>query len=698
MTDLNVRNGLKGFYLIFFLFLLFNCTTKNDSQSSIAAVKKDSVRIWIAQSKLKEVQEQAKSYLLNKAYNKTQKIENDSIKCNYFTELSFLLRKSNDSKLFQKINSEGLKLSKLLKDSICRSSLHWDLGDFYKNRAIRDSAFYHYNEANKIYTRLGDDFSSGRVLSAMARVQNEIGEYTGSEITTIKAIEKLKPLKQYKLLMNCYSNLGDVTKWLNEYDRSLEYYEESLVYLRKANMGALRELSYKNDLGLVYQKMGQHKKAASYFSEVIAFDSLRQKDPRLYARTLNNLGHSYLKLNKTEQLPGLFEQAFKIQDSINDIGGKSSSTLRVAEYLLLEKDTAGALVHLRESNKFAQQASSNKKVLEILRMLSRVDPKNATEYTLAYVKLNDSLQNQERQLREKFARIRFETDEVVAENELLARQRQLLTGIAATLLLLSLSAFVIISQRIKNQKLRFQQAQQASNQEIFNLMLSQSEKLEEGKQMAQKRISEELHDGVQGRLQGARMMLLGLNPRSDEKAVSERKRAIVMLKEVQDEVRAISHELSHAAYQKIHNFILSLEDLKTTISQSADIEIDFKYAEHLDWDALSADIKINLYRIIQESLQNAVKHAQCSKIDIDLEAEAAHIKVTISDNGKGFIVKKGKKGIGMRNIASRMKKVDGTWDIASEIGQGTRVTLVIPIIEIDKSNVIISERKNLQKT
>jgi len=111
-------------------------------------------------------------------------------------------------------------------------------------------------------------------------------------------------------------------------------------------------------------------------------------------------------------------------------------------------------------------------------------------------------------LRGKYERIQFETNEVVAENELLARQRQLWTGIAGAAILLALFGFIIFIQRVKNQKLRFEQAQQETNQEIMSLMLVQSEKIEEGKKIEQKRISEELHDGVQGRLQGSRMMFV----------------------------------------------------------------------------------------------------------------------------------------------------------------------------------------------
>lgn len=682
MTSHKSRITLNFSFFILLLLLVISCSKKtNQNTITTSSTQIDSIGIWIAQSKGAEINVRNKSNLLNKAYSRVKSISNDSLKCIYYSKLSFLLGRTEDSLLFRKVNSDGLRLSKKIKDSISLSSLNWDLADFFRTKAVQDSAYYHYVETEKIFTSLGDEFSSGQVLYRMAHEQNNIGDYTGSEITTIRAIEKLKPLNKYRQLTSCYDNLGDVTKLLNDYDRALDYYNQSLVYLQKADLGPLREQTYKNNIGLVYQKMGQHQKAASYFSEVSNFDSLRFKKPFLYARALNNLGYSYLKLKKLKELPGLFEKAFQIQDSINDVAGKASSTYRVAEYFLTQKDTAIALPHLQQAELYAKQATDNKKLLEVLRLLPKADPDNAAQYTQTYLALNDSLQNQERQLRDKFARIRFETDEFIAENQLLARQRQLWFGIALAILLLSVAAFIIISQWIKNQKLKFQQEQQSSNQEIFNLLLAQGEKFEEGKQIEQKRISEELHDGVQGRLQGARMMLLGLNKRDDDIAKGERARAIVMLKDVQEEVRAISHELSHAAYQKIHNFILSLEDLKTTIEKSANIEINFKYAELLDWDALSGDIKINLYRIIQECLQNAVKHAECANIDLNLEADTNQVKVRITDDGKGFHIKKGKKGIGMRNISSRMKKVDGTWDMDSKIGNGTTITLIIPIVE-----------------
>ncbi|HMB62621.1 MAG TPA: sensor histidine kinase, partial [Eudoraea sp.] len=263
-------------------------------------------------------------------------------------------------------------------------------------------------------------------------------------------------------------------------------------------------------------------------------------------------------------------------------------------------------------------------------------------------------------------------------NQLLARQRQLWIGIAAGLLLLAVSLFIIIDQRVKNQKLRFQQQQQEANQEIFNMMLTQKQKIEESKKTEQKRISEELHDGVLGEMNGARMVLLGLNKKSDEQAVAMRSQAIAKLQEVQEEIRTISHELNDAAYQKFHNFIVSIEDLLKSVEGSAPLKISFTFSKEADWDNLNADIKINLYRIVQESLMNCVKHAQAQKVVLDFKALEEALQITITDDGKGFDTRKGKKGIGHKNISSRIKKLNGTWDISSKQGEGTKVSILIP--------------------
>jgi signal transduction histidine kinase len=262
--------------------------------------------------------------------------------------------------------------------------------------------------------------------------------------------------------------------------------------------------------------------------------------------------------------------------------------------------------------------------------------------------------------------------------------------------MLGLAVYVIISQRVKNQTLRFQQQQQASNQEIFDLMLSQKQKIEESKKKEQKRISEELHDGVLGKMLGARMVLTGLNKRTNEDAIEERASAIAALKDVEGEVRAISHELSHAAYQNINNFINSVQELLKNVGTANGIQTAFEFDEGFDWDSMKVLLKINLYRIIQETLQNAVKHSECKKILVSFVRTNNQLNVSISDDGKGFKSKTGKKGIGMRNIESRVEKLSGSWDINSIVDQGTTITFDFPIKDDEEDPKITVEEQVLK--
>ncbi|MEM6864768.1 MAG: ATP-binding protein, partial [Bacteroidota bacterium] len=83
--------------------------------------------------------------------------------------------------------------------------------------------------------------------------------------------------------------------------------------------------------------------------------------------------------------------------------------------------------------------------------------------------------------------------------------------------------------------------------------------------------------------------------------------------------------------------------------------------------------------IVQEALQNCVKHAQCQKAEVSFKYEKKALRLEITDDGVGFDMGKGKKGIGLRNIISRVKKVKGHLDIDSKKGEGTTIRISIPL-------------------
>ena len=105
--------------------------------------------------------------------------------------------------------------------------------------------------------------------------------------------------------------------------------------------------------------------------------------------------------------------------------------------------------------------------------------------------------------------------------------------------------------------------------------------------------------------------------------------------------------------------------------------------EQIPWEHIDNFIKINLYRIVEEGLLNCIKHAQASMFKIEFSWNNNRLILFMEDNGVGFKKRKNKKGIGFKNMASRVKKMNGIFDLYSDPTKGTIIQISIPIT-IDK--------------
>ncbi|RZV56260.1 MAG: two-component sensor histidine kinase, partial [Flavobacteriaceae bacterium] len=97
------------------------------------------------------------------------------------------------------------------------------------------------------------------------------------------------------------------------------------------------------------------------------------------------------------------------------------------------------------------------------------------------------------------------------------------------------------------------------------------------------------------------------------------------------------------------------------------------------WEGVSNKTKIHFYRMIQESLQNIYKHANAKHVDVSFELKGNQIFLSIADDGEGFVVNKAKKGIGLKNIKSRVEELKGELFINSQKDAGTSISISVPI-------------------
>ncbi len=638
---------------------------------------------------------------LEKAMVTAEHLANDTIRLDHLSRISLAYKKLQDSLGFRKMNQRVLELSENYKIYKALGESHWDLAAYFKSYGVMDSSYYHYKKAYKSFNQLPVDSMSlslrGRILYSMGGIQDYFKDYLGADVNITEALRVFEDLEDYKRIYNCNNILGMIASGMNNSEKALEYFQRAGSYIEEFEPTSNNEYVWQNQNNIAseYLRIGQFKKAREEYELLLAHKNFRAKNPTLYSLALVGKAYALLKEQKNyAESNNLLVKAIQINDSIDFSMDQAMAKQYYAELLAAQGDTVNAKKSAKESLALARETSNNYQYLEVLRVLTNLDAKNAVSYSNEYYTLNEKIKDDERVIRDKFARIRLETDEVIQENELLSRQKQIWIAIALGVVLAGIALFTIISQRISNNRLKFQQKQQESNQEIYNLMLSQQGKFEEGKQLEKKRISEELHDGILGEMLGIRLILSGLNDKEDEASIAHRAELIEKLRELEEEIRTLSHELSDASYQKFYNFIVSLEELIYGINKSSGIDCSFTYDNGVEWDDLEGDIKINAYRIVQESLQNCVKHAQCKQVIVDFRPEGNQLQLTISDDGVGFDIGKGKRGIGLRNVTSRVKKIKGTLAINSKKGEGTTILVRLPYsyIKVDNQKDVMERR------
>ncbi|WP_162126915.1 sensor histidine kinase [Flavobacterium phycosphaerae] len=340
--------------------------------------------------------------------------------------------------------------------------------------------------------------------------------------------------------------------------------------------------------------------------------------------------------------------------------------IHLSEYFSQKNDTTKAIQYSTDALKQAKSLSSSGDVLAALKQLSLIDKKKSSFYYSEYIKLNDSIQQSDRITKDKFARIAYETDEIIQEKDSLAeKNRQLLYFFVVSFIVVVL-LFVVRAQRARTRELLYKQAQQKANEDIYNLMMSQQAIIDESRNKEKKRLAQDLHDGVLGRMFGLRLNLDSLNHNNDEDAIKRRFELLNELKTIEQDIREISHDLNREKQVLINNFVSIVHNLLEEQKTSHEANVVYTIDNDVEWDKVGNNIKINMYRILQEGLQNINKYANAKNINVEVKGDKENVYLKIQDDGVGFDVNRKSKGIGMQNMISRTHDCQGIIDITSK--------------------------------
>jgi signal transduction histidine kinase len=611
----------------------------------------------------------------SKALNLTNDIGNDSIKNSKYKNIGNVYRKLKLLETFKLVSNDFAALSRKLNDSMGIADAYFNLGFYYYSIEKMDSAYASYSKAEKIYTALKSNLESGKTMLSMAILQKNTGDFVGGEASSIKAIKYFELESDIRYLASAYNNLAQITNEQEQYDLAIDYHKKALEYREKLN-NKLYEIGSLNNIGLVYENKHQFKEAIDYYDRALAQDSILKENPGTYARLLDNRAYAKFLSGDSTKFPQQFLIPLQIREKINDNSGIVASNLHLAEYYLAMNSFETASKFAKAALEKAMFLKQSRETLESLQFLAVTsNDKDALLYTKSYIKISDSLNRQQRLFEDQFARIRYETDRIEIEKEKVTRQNKNLLTILLLLAASFLLIYIFIQRKLNRKELRFRQSQQEANEEIYNLMLAQQFKLEEGKQIGKQRISEELHDGILGRLFGTRLSLDSLNSKNDDASIQTRFKYINELKSIEQEIRQISHDLNSSVFNPDDLFVEVIEDLISKNCNDNSLKYQFNSDKEINWDEIPNAKKVHFYRIIQEGLQNIHKHAKAKFVKISFRKEEDAILLEIEDDGKGMSNIGLQKGIGLKNIASRSKQLNGAFSLISKKGKGTTILI-----------------------
>lgn len=625
-----------------------------------------------------------KKKYLDSIFNKLIFSSDDSSKIKNLFEICNQYYFQEDYISSLKTSKEAFNTASKLKDSLNIGRSLYYIGDCYLNYQ-KDSAYYYYKESEKIFRKLNNKDKLALVLYNKAYLLFYEGNYVESEIEVIKALNCLKSTEKFITKYRCYSLQGSNHLELGEYNKALEYFNLSasiLKQMKKENLDkdAFYDYDITNtiDLCTAYDKKEEYSKSIKLLKEVINKGNFTNY-PKLYYSVLGNLAYSLMKNNQYEESRKYFVESIKLANNKNDNLGYLYKIIDFGEYHLLTKDNLKARELFNEALQLSKKLNNGKEILKTLDFLSVADKTNASNYKTEYIRINDSIVKKQRENREKFARIEYETDKVEEENKILSNKNLLLlSGLSLSIAVFSI--ILIIRYRISRKKeLYLIQQKELADEELFNLTKEFQTSLVDAKEAEQKKLSKELHDGIVNQIYGIRMMLGSLNANSDEASISQRLFYIKELHKLESEVRDLSHNLNTDFSKYVGEFNFLLEQLIQSNNTIGKTHFKAEIASEIDWSMYSSVIKINIYRILQELLQNVNKYADAKECLVQIYGLNNEPIIKVKDDGVGFDVNSLSKGLGLKNIKERAKSIDSEIEIKSNPNEGTTIKLKVKI-------------------
>ncbi|MFA4870729.1 MAG: sensor histidine kinase [Pedobacter sp.] len=618
------------------------------------------------------------------------------------------------------INKDSLlRALPIAKKDSNKVKLMLQLGKLYENN-FPDTAMRIYREAHVLSSEISYFDGCLKSNGRMANLYSNLGKNDSAIVLFKDNLHKAQQKADSLQMGIAFSNLGSTYRKLSMNNEAIINFEQGLKLIEKFGSKPMVANTY-NNLQLFYHSLPNYKKAIEYGQKAIEM-AKQLKDNEILMRALSNISMTYKRVNELKSSQKMLNEALAIADKLDDHFAKGAILINLSDLCLQQGDYANAelyaatslklhrevkskdgeclslqglaLANLQKKNygtakQYAENALAianaenyNQENANCFRILSNIsyalhDVVSGERYYRKALAQEEEIANEtyvenaanfekHYESEKKEAQIKLQQASIKQKNILNA----ILIGSAAALLIISLLSYRNYSNKRKLQQQRISELETEKQ-------LTATEAVLKGEEQERTRLAKDLHDGLGGMLSGIKHSfgtMKGNLIMTPENSLAFN-RSMDMLDSSIKEMRRVAHNMMPEALVKF-GLDRALKDFCTDINLSGALKVNYQSIGMQDV-SLDDTTAITLFRIVQELLNNTVKHAAATHVIVQLAKAEKTITVTVEDDGKGFNpnLLTETHGIGWANIKNRVDFLKGKVDVKSEPDHGTSVLI-----------------------
>ena len=523
----------------------------------------------------------------------------------------------------------------------------------------------------------------GAAYNGIGSCKWQLGDHAAALENHFKALSIYEAMSSPQGIAASKSAISMVYQTQDKPALAEQYLQDALQILRQGRNYGLT-LSTLHTLANIYGMQGKLSDAMAIDAEGLRLASQHNMEMQK-ALFYDNIGNCYLYGNPPDFQKALeyFNMTLTVDSAFSNKKQMSDSYMNIGNVMAMQHRYNEAIQPLRRSIQLAEESGYIQGKLNALQILAGVY-QQAGRLPEAFTTLQRSLQvkdsfiNSSTQARMAEMQTIYETEkkqqQINLQKEQLSKKNYILYGTLVLFVLLALLGLSFYRRSKLQQQTRLQN-EILKQQELATRAILEAEEAE------RQRIARDLHDGVGQMMSAAKMNLSAYEADLQQKENLPEQPALAKVISLVDEscreIRTVSHNMMPHALLK-NNLAAAITDFIEKLDKNT-LQVHL-YTEGLE-KRMDPTLETVLYRILQELVNNVVRHARASTLDISIIRGAAAIEATIEDNGQGFNMTNPQvfDGIGLKNILTRVEYLRGTVDFDSAPGRGTVVALHIPV-------------------